>query len=146
MQLSEHFSLRELTRSDAADRLGDPNQPTPEHLANLRDVLCPGLERVRTICGNRPIRIESAYRNPRVNAAVRGVPNSDHALGYAADIQIDGVDDLVVAKAIRDSDLQFDQLIREIGRTVHISFHPRMRRQVMRQPGGPGTQCFWGLE
>lgn len=146
MQLSEHFSLRELTRSDKADELGDPNTPTAEHLRTMQTVLAPGLEQVRAICGNRPIRIESGYRNPRVNKAVGGVPNSDHALGYAADIQIDGVDDLVVAKAIRDSDLKFDQLIREIGRTVHISFHPRMRRQVMRQPGGPGTPCFEGLE
>lgn len=144
MQLSEHFSLRELTRSDKADELGDPNTPTATHLANLR-VLAARLEEVRALFG-LPIMIESGYRNPRVNAAVGGVPNSDHALGWAADIQINGVDDLTVAKTIRDSGLKFDQLIREIGRTVHISFHPRMRQMVMRQPGGPGTPCFDGLE
>ena len=44
------------------------------------------------------------------------------------------------------SGLKFDQLIFEKGRCVHISFDPRLRGQVKRQPGGPNTKTFPGLE
>jgi zinc D-Ala-D-Ala carboxypeptidase len=144
MQLSAHFSLEELTRSDTAARLGIANDPTPEHLANLRH-LAEQMETVRALF-DKPIGISSGYRNPQVNRAVGGVSNSAHALGHAADFHVDGLDDLAAAKRIRDSPLKFDQLIYEKGRCVHISFDPAMREQVMRQPGGPGSQCFMGLE
>jgi hypothetical protein len=35
MQLSGHFSLRELTVSQTALRKGIDNKPTPEHVENL---------------------------------------------------------------------------------------------------------------
>ena len=144
MQLSAHFSLEEFTRSDAATKLGIANDPTPEHLENLRH-LAGRMEAVRALF-DKPIAISSGYRNPQVNKAVGGVPSSAHALGHAADFHVDGLDDLAAAKRIRDSGLTFDQLIYEQGRCVHISFDPQMRQQVMRQPGGPGSQCFLGLE
>lgn len=144
MQLSEHFDLREFTRSDAAHKIGNANEPPAEHLENLR-ALARRMEEVRALFG-RPIMITSGYRNPAVNEAVGGVPNSDHALGWAADFQVPGLADLEVAKTVRDSGLNFDQLIFEAGRTVHLSFHPRLRRQVLRQPGGPGSPVYDGLE
>jgi putative chitinase len=144
MQLTAHFSLEEFTRSDTATQMGIANDPTPEHLANLRH-LADRMEAVRALF-DRPIAISSGYRNPQVNAAVGGVPNSAHALGHAADFHVDGLEDLEAAKKVRDSDLKFDQLIYEKGRCVHISFDPAMRGQVMRQPGGPGSPCFFGLE
>lgn len=113
-------------------------------MANLKR-LAEQLEKVRALFG-KPITIESGYRNPAVNAAVGGEPASDHAQGHAADIQVDGVSDLDVARAICDSGIKFDQLIREGGRTVHISFAPRMRQQVLRQPGGPYSPVYNGLE
>lgn len=148
MRLSEHFTLAELTRSDAAARIGDDNQPPPEHLKNLT-ALAGRLEAVRALFG-RPVTIASCYRNPVVNAHVGGVSGSDHAQGHAADIHVPPFSDLEVARKIRDSGLRFDQLILEgtpaRPRCVHISFAPRMRGQVLRQPGGPGTQFFHGLE
>ncbi len=36
MQLSEHLALAEVTKSGTAKRLGIDNNPTPEHLANLK--------------------------------------------------------------------------------------------------------------
>jgi putative chitinase len=97
------------------------------------------------------IEITSGYRNPQVNALVGGVPNSAHALGHAADFHVFGLDDLEAAKIIRDSDIIFDQLIYERNRCVHLSFDPRlglggMRQQVLRQPGGPGSPVYAGLE
>lgn len=143
-KLSTHFTLDEFTRSRAADDLGDRNHPSEEHFTHLH-ALAWQMEEVRALFG-KPIQITSGYRNPRVNAAVGGVPNSDHALGYAADFKVIGVDDLEACKVIRDSDLKFDQLIFERGRTIHLSFHPRLRRQVLRQPGPPGSPVYEGLE
>jgi zinc D-Ala-D-Ala carboxypeptidase len=125
--------------------MGNKNTPTAEHLKNLKH-LAERMEAVRAIF-NRPIEITSAYRNPEVNRAVGGVENSAHALGHAADFHVDGLDDLAASKRIRDSGLKFDQLIYEKNRCVHISFDPaRMRQDVLRQPGGPGSPCHKGLE
>jgi zinc D-Ala-D-Ala carboxypeptidase len=144
MKLSAHFSLEEFIISSKALSMGVKNDPTPAHLENLRH-LAERMEAVRALF-NRPIEITSAYRNPRVNAAVGGVPTSAHALGHAADFHVDGLGDLEVAKTVRDSGLKFDQLIYEKSRCVHVSFDPRLRHQVMRQPGGPGSTVYNGLE
>lgn len=144
MKLTEHFTLEELTRSDTARAIGDENRPGPGHLENLQR-LAKGLEEVRALFGV-PMEITSGYRNPRVNAAVRGVPNSDHASGLAADFHVRDFTDLAAAKIIRDSGIRFDQLILEHGRCIHLSFHPRLRQQVLRQPGGAGSPVYDGLE
>lgn len=144
MLLTEHFSLEEFTLSSTALALEIENKPTPEHLENLKD-LANRMEAVRALFG-RVIEITSAYRNPEVNAAVGGVPNSAHAVGHAADFHVHGLTDLAAAKTIRDSGLKFDQLILEKNRCVHISFDPQLRHQVLRQPGGPGSPVHKGLE
>ena len=87
--LSLHFTLAEFLRSDKADELGDPNTPDERHLRALHATAL-GMEQVRRILGSNPITITSGYRNPRVNAAVGGVPTSAHALGYAADFTVKG--------------------------------------------------------
>jgi len=144
MLLTAHFSLEEFTLSSTALALGIENKPTPEHLQNLRN-LAEQMEKVRALF-DVVIEITSGYRNPEVNRAVGGVPNSAHALGHAADFHVLNLDDLAAAKVIRDSGLTFDQLIYEKNRCVHLSVAPMMRRQVLRQPGGPGTEVFVGLE
>lgn len=145
MRLSQHFSLAEFIRSDAARRIGDPNQPSPAHLANLK-VTAAGMEAVREICGDRAVTITSGYRNPAVNRAVGGVTNSAHAQGFAADFHVAGLTPIAAARLIRKSDLKFDQLILETSRkVVHISFDPRLRGQVKTQKGGPGTATVPGL-
>jgi putative chitinase len=142
-RLTPHFLLEEFTLSSSALALGIENTPTPAHLENLKK-LAACMEEVRTLF-NAVIEITSGYRNPQVNAAVGGVPTSAHALGLAADFHVHGMKDLDAAKRIRDSDLTFDQLIFEKNRCVHLSIDPRMRRQVLRQPGGPGSKVFEGL-
>lgn len=142
--LSPHFSLEEFLLSSTALALKIANTPTPEHLQNLHH-LADRMEAVRKLFG-KPIEITSGYRNPEINAAVGGVPTSAHALGHAADFHVIGVADLAAAKVIRDSDLAFDQLIFEKNRCIHLSVDPRMRRQVVRQPGGPGSPVYPGLE
>ncbi len=145
MKLSRNFWLAEMTASDAASGLGYDNKPTAEHLCNLR-VLALGMEQVRAILGGGPIRIASAYRNPRVNEAVGGVPNSAHALGLAADFTVAGLSAASVARKLQASTLVFDQLILESSRAIcHISFAPLLRREVLTQAGGPGTAVMAGL-
>ncbi len=144
MKLSRNFWLAEMTASDAARELGFDNKPSAEHLANLR-TLALGMEQVRSILA-QPIRIESAYRNARVNAAVGGVPASAHALGLAADFTAGALTPLATARKLQASTLAFDQLILESGRGIcHISFAPLLRREVLTQAGGPGTATVAGL-
>jgi zinc D-Ala-D-Ala carboxypeptidase len=144
MQLTLHFALEEFTLSSTALALGIENKPTPTHLKNLRE-LASQLEDVRALF-DKVIEITSGYRNPKINAAVGGVPDSAHALGLAADFHVHGFHDLDAAKRIRDSGLKFDQLIYEKNRCVHLSIDPRMRQQVLRQPNGPGSPVHIGLE
>lgn len=144
-QISPHFSLEEFTASDTARERGIMNEPAAlQHSANLQ-ALALGMEQVRALFGVA-ITVTSGYRNPTLNAAVGGVPNSAHALGWACDFHVAGKTDLEAAKTIRDSTLVFDQLIYEAGRCVHIAFGPALRRQVLRQLGGPGSPVYDGLE
>ena len=60
MNLSAHFTLAELTVSDAAARLDIDNTPNEVITGNLRK-LAITLEQVRELLG-KPIRINSGYR------------------------------------------------------------------------------------
>lgn len=129
MMLSAHFSLDELTRSSTAVRLGIDNTPQGDVMAHLK-VLAAGLERVRDALGN-PMLIDSGYRCEALNAAVKGSTHSAHMQGYAADFTCPGFGTpLEIVRAIQASDIRFDQCIQE-GTWVHISFDPRMRREVL---------------
>jgi putative chitinase len=142
-KLTEHFALEEFTNSSTALALGIENTPTATHMKNLQK-LAAGMEEVRALF-NKVIEITSGYRNPEINKAVGGVKNSAHALGWAADFHVHGIEDLEAAKVIRDSGIAFDQLIYERNRCVHISFDPQMRQMVLSQPGGPGSPTQPGL-
>ena len=128
MQLSEHFTLEELTVSETAARKGLDNTPTGEALANLTR-LAAFLEDVRELLG-KPIHVNSAYRAPEVNASVGGSKTSFHCLGLAADLRVTGMTPDQVVKAIKASGLVYDQLIREFsdpvkgGGWTHVSIAP----------------------
>lgn len=147
-QLSRNFSLAELCASDTAVKYGLDNSPTPAHLANMRRYLVPGLEQVRSICGNRSITVTSAYRNPVVNKKVGGTDTSAHPMALAADIRVAGLTATATARLIADAMkkrlLKVDQLILESGRgVVHVSFDPRARMQMGHQPGTAGSAIDW---
>ena len=129
MQLSEHFSLRELTTSEIAERKGLENYPTGVELDNLVR-LAEKLEEVRKVLG-KPIIINSAFRSIEVNQAVGGVKSSQHCLGCAADIKVPDMTPDAVVKAIIASKIQYDQLIREFDSWTHISI-PNMPNDTPR--------------
>lgn len=148
-KLSPNFTLREMVRSDTAERLAIPNVPSDLHLRRLRE-LAMELEKVRQFCRNRPLVITSGYRSPTLNRAVGGTRTSHHAMGYAADFHIVGLEPYNVAKAIADggwrAGLRWDQMILETSRgIVHYSIHPGRRGQVLTQRGGPGTAIEQGI-
>jgi putative chitinase len=109
-QLTEHFTLEELTTSPTAKKLGLSNTPTPEHIENMRYCCEKILEPVRAKFG--PVTINSSYRAPAVNKAVGGSKTSQHVNGQAIDYEVKGVDNKVVADWVADN-LEFDQVILE---------------------------------
>ena len=111
MQLTEHFTLEELTVSPTAKKLGLSNVPTPQHIENMRYCCEKILEPVRAHFG-KPIQVNSSYRSPLVNKAVGGSNTSQHVNGQAIDFEIPGVDNKVVADWVADN-LEFDQVILE---------------------------------
>jgi len=111
MQLTEHFNLAEMIVSPTAKRLGLSNNPTAEHIANMKYVCEKILEPVRAHFG-KPVQINSSYRSPLVNKAVGGSPTSQHSNGEAVDFEVPGISNKVVADWVADH-LEFDQVILE---------------------------------
>jgi hypothetical protein len=119
MNLSEHFTLEELVYSDIAKRHSLDNNPDKFIISNLTRT-AELLENVRALF-DKPIRINSAYRSITVNSLLGSKPTSQHCIGCAADIRIDGLTPDQIIKKIIKSDIQYDQLIREFDSWVHIS-------------------------
>src|SRR5258706_9944070 len=132
MNLSNNFSLSQLTASETAIRRSIPNEPTPEQIANLVD-LAATLEEVRRLVG--PIHINSAFRSRELNAAIGGSPTSAHLDGYACDFTVPGFGTpREVCQAIAGAGIPFDQLICEGGPEhgwAHLSVAPAMRHDVL---------------
>lgn len=130
-RLTQHFTLEELTFSEAAIRHGITNTPDSEVLPRLT-LVANNLELIRSILGNRGIHVNSGFRSPAVNLLVGGSQTSAHCEGWAVDITCsDYGTPKSVCEAIASSGLKFDQLIQEFGSWCHISFDPRMRQQVL---------------
>jgi hypothetical protein len=133
MQLSAHFNLAEFTRSESAKRHNVSNQPTKEHLDNIK-ILCERvLEPLRMKFG--PIIISSGYRSKVLNHYIGGSLKSQHCEGKAADIDMDGMGS-VTNKEIFEyikNNLEFDQLINEFNYSwVHVSYNlGKNRKQVL---------------
>jgi zinc D-Ala-D-Ala carboxypeptidase len=129
--LSPHFSLQEMIQSQTASREGIDNTPPADVIPHLA-TLCCALEHIRSFF-NSAILVSSGYRNPVVNKLVGGVPDSDHVLGYAADILCPGIGSPaeVCFKLVQSRVVAYDQIIHEYGAWCHISVNPRMRGQAL---------------
>jgi putative chitinase len=117
MQLSDHFTLEELTHTDHRDLDNTPNEV---ELANLKR-LAEFLEKVKGVLGGKPIMVNSAFRSKAVNDAVGSKDTSQHRVGCAADLRVPGMTPDEVVKAIIASGIGYDQVIREFDRWTHIS-------------------------
>ncbi len=135
MRLTEHFQLREFTRSATAMDMGIDNTPPREAVAMLKALCENVLEPLRRRFG--VIRITSGYRCERLNRAVGGVPHSQHLYGEAADIQLGSREEgLRMINYLQQQNICFDQALLEHNRQtgsrwLHVSYRPlRSRRQV----------------
>ena len=117
MNLTEHFSLEELTHTDHRELDNTPNDAEKANLGRLAAFL----EKVKGLLGNKPIMVNSAFRSKAVNDSVGSKDSSQHRVGCAADIRVPGMTPDEVVRAVIASDLQFDQVIREFDRWTHIS-------------------------
>ena len=126
VQLSPHFRLSELLASNTAKAKGLDNDPSPEVLANLKNLCIHVLEPIRAKVG--PLKINSGYRSDPVNDAVGGSKTSAHSYGLAADLHpAHGCKKLM--NDIIASGVKLDQVIFE--RTwVHVGYlHPKTKAQ-----------------
>ena len=117
MNLTEHFSLDELT---ATSHRQFDNTPNDSELANLLR-LAEFLEQVKTALDGKPIMINSGFRSKQVNDSVGSKDTSQHRIGCAADFRVPGMTPDAVVRAVIAAGLPFDQIIREFDSWTHIS-------------------------
>jgi len=126
MQLSKNFTMAEFVKSDTANRLNIDNTPEGQHLEAAKALFENVVQKVRDHFG--PTVLNSGYRSPDLNEAVRGSKTSQHCKGEAADIEVPGVANAELANWIVDN-LDFDQVILEFytpgqpsSGWVHVSY------------------------
>lgn len=129
MNLTNNFTLHELTKSETALRHGLDNTPSEEIVTNLKTLAEKVLQPVRNHFA-KGVKVNSGYRAPEVNAAVGGSRTSDHTKGMAADIEIPGLPNAELAQWI-EANLDYTQLILEFytpgipdSGWVHVSYDP----------------------
>ena len=127
MNLTEHFTLEELT---ATSHRQFDNTPNDAELANLIK-LAEFLEQVKEVLGGKPVMINSGFRSKAVNDSVGSKDTSQHRTGCAADIRVPGMAPDAVVKALLASDLKFDQVIREFDAWTHVSISEKPRRAAL---------------
>ena len=145
MRLSKNFTLRELTHSNTALRLGINNNPSKEGIYKLTLLATELLQPIRERL-SAPLRITSGYRSPQLSEVIGSSSNSQHCRYEAVDVQFikrGKMDNLMIYQAIIDLDLDFDQMILEFGNAteyidpthpdwVHISWKVTdNRKQVL---------------
>lgn len=117
MKLSVNFELKEFTDSEKATEKGIVNNPGVTEVAALQNLVTKLLQPLRNIYGKR-MKINSGYRCPELNKAVKGVPTSQHVKGEAADVACSHPAYLV--ECLKKSGLDFDQCI-QYSSFLHLS-------------------------
>ena len=111
MQLSQNFSLIELTKSQTAERKGIDNTPSAEHQENLKSLCTNVLQPVRDNF-HRVVSVSSGFRSQALCEAIGSKSTSQHAKGEAADFEIFGISNKELADWIHFN-VNYDQLILE---------------------------------
>ena len=128
MNLSKNLSLREVTKSRTAVRLGIDNTPDDWTIENLRAIAENIFQPLRNAFGT-PIYVSSGYRSEDLNVAIGGSKRSQHIQGRALDLDADVFGGCTNGEIFRYilNNLTFDQLIWEFGDQdnpdwVHVSY------------------------
>lgn len=118
----KYFSLKELCRTNT----GFLNIPNQIQNANLQLLIEKVLDPARELLGEA-ITVNSGFRSPMVNNAVKGAKKSQHLTGQAADIKCS--DNKKLFELIRDN-FEYDQLINEHDFSwIHVSFSSEHNRK-----------------
>ena len=117
MNLTEHFTLEELTHTDHREYDNTPNDAELENIKRLAEFL----EEVKAALGGRPVMVNSAFRCKQVNDAVGSRDTSQHRIGCAVDFRVPKLTPDEVVKIIIAAGLPYDQVIREFDRWTHVS-------------------------
>ena len=117
MNLTEHFTLEELTHTDHRQYDNTPNDAELENLKRLAEFL----EEVKAALGGRPVMVNSAFRCKQVNDAVGSKDSSQHRIGCAVDFRVPKLTPDEVVRIIISAGLPYDQVIREFDRWTHVS-------------------------
>ena len=127
-----NFTISELVKSDTAEKAGINNTPDINSLDNLLELIFYVLQPLRDKLG-KPMIITSGFRSKKVNELVGGVGNSQHLYGQACDFVVNGMTPAQVVEFVKNSGIEFDQLINEYNQWTHISFNKgHNRKQVLK--------------
>jgi len=120
--MAKYFTLDELIYSATAKLKNIDNTPNGAIKKNL-EILIEQLDKIREKYG-KPIYINSGYRCPKLNKAVKGVDTSQHQLGCAADLDTrKGHDENQKLYDLIAKNFNFDQLLWENnGAWIHFSY------------------------
>lgn len=131
----KYFSFSEFFKSDVAEKHQVKNIPDDAQLSqvlgNIKALVFNVLDPLRARTG-RPIIITSGYRSQRVNELVGGSKTSQHLLGKAADIHVQGYTPQQMDMVYRTIQMfyDFDQLIFYPSKNIiHISWNGDKNRQ-----------------
>lgn len=133
MNLTEHFTLEELTATSHRQFDNTPNDAEMANLVKLAEFL----EQVKAALDGKPVMISSGFRCKAVNDSVGSRDSSQHRIGAAADFKVPGMTPDQVVRTIIEADLPFDQIIREFsdpvngGGWTHVSIADKPRRQAL---------------
>ena len=136
--LSKNLSLVEVMKSATAIKHGIANEPSSEHLTNLKAVATNIFQPCRDYFG-KPLAVTSGYRSPKLNELIGGSKRSQHSKGEALDLDAQvygGFTNAELFHYIKDN-LDFDQLIWEFGTDeepdwIHCSYTTENRREVLK--------------
>ncbi len=140
MKIGKYTTLENICKSETAIRHDIDNRPDAVQLHAIKllaetiyDPLCDHFQRA--------IPFTSWFRNQIVNSMIGGARKSQHVLGEAVDLDMDGAGSPITNSSIFYyiyTNLPFDQLIWEYGTDqnpawVHVSFSAaRQRKEVLR--------------
>lgn len=144
--VSAHFMWDELTRTGQTALQAANRTEAEQYRAQLTKLATDLLEPIRAKFG--PVKINSAFRGPSVNAAVGGSKTSQHMRGEAADIVAPAVSVEELHRWIcAESGLAFGQCILEKSAPskpfswVHVSLGTKREALVY---DGAGKYTKWG--
>lgn len=119
LTIADHFTIRELTESSYGDLLAENIYYALDHFNDLVR-LAQFCEKVREIIGS-PMNITSGVRSAELNKKMGGVSTSDHIKLMAVDFVPSKIKLKTAFDKIRNSNLDYKQVILEKNTWIHIS-------------------------